>query len=195
MNIAKVKDVKTPTRGTSGSAGLDFYVPNDKMYEITLEPGESTNIPSGIKANIPKGFALIAMNKSGVATKQGLQVGACVIDEDYQGEIHLHVVNIGTSATTIQPGQKLVQMLLIPVLYEEVHEVAVSELFYEVSQRGDGGFGSTGLGTEVTYEVGQNVKLRKPYVANMSVFEVVTAFTGNGSKEDLLNNLDKLREI
>lgn len=145
MNIAKVKDVKTPTRGTSGSAGLDFYVPNDRMYEITLEPGESTNIPSGIKANIPKGFALVAMNKSGVATKQGLQVGACVIDEDYQGEIHLHVVNVSDSATKIQPGQKLVQMLLIPVLYEEVHEVAESELFYEVSQRGVGGFGSTGI--------------------------------------------------
>lgn len=195
MNIAKVKDVKTPTRGTSGSAGLDFYVPEGLEYNITLESGESTNIPSGIKANIPKGYALIAMNKSGVATKQGLQVGACVIDEDYQGEIHLHVVNISDSATTIQPGQKLVQMLLIPVLCEEVHEVPVSELFDEVTQRGDGGFGSTGLGIDVKYEVGQTVKLRKPYAANMSVFEVVTAFTSNGSKEDLLNNLDKLREI
>lgn len=195
MNIAKVKNVKTPTRGTPGSAGLDFYVPENPEYQITLGPGESANIPSGIKANIPKGFALVAMNKSGVATKQGLQVGACVIDEDYQGEIHLHVVNISNSVTTVQPGQKLVQMLLIPVRYEEVVVVAESELFHEVSQRGEGGFGSTGLGTDVKYEVGQTVKLRKPYAANMSVFEVVTAFIGDGSKEDLLNNLDKLREI
>lgn len=144
MKIARIKDVKLPTRGTASSAGLDFYTPNN-MLETELLPGEAVLIPSGIKANIPKGFALIVMNKSGVATKQGLQVGACVVDEDYQGEILIHVTNVRDTKTTIMPGQKIVQMLLVPVLYEEVHEVAESELFDEVSHRGDGGFGSTGI--------------------------------------------------
>lgn len=148
MKIARIRDVKLPTRGTAASAGLDFYTPNN-IPEIELLPGEDALIPSGIKAKLPKGFALIAFNKSGVATKQGLQVGACVVDEDYQGEIHIHVTNVSDTKTTIKPGQKLVQMILVPVSYEDVEEVAENELFTEAdvleSERGEGGFGSTGL--------------------------------------------------
>ena len=71
MKIAKVRDVKTPTRGTTGSAGIDFYIPNDYPDELcTVKPGERFFIPSGIKANVPEEHALIAMNKSGVALKK-----------------------------------------------------------------------------------------------------------------------------
>lgn len=156
MKVSRIKDVKMPTRGTSASAGIDFYTPNS-MLTTELLAGESALIPSGIKARLPQGYALIAFNKSGVATKQGLQVGACVVDEDYQGEIHLHVTNVGTEATTIEPGQKLVQMVLVPVSYEGVVEVPEADLYkveepetpemprYIQSERGEGGFGSTGL--------------------------------------------------
>ncbi len=145
MKILKTRDVKTPTRGTDKSAGLDFYVPNDFPGTHYLATSQSINIPSGIKANIPEGYALIVMNKSGVALKKGLQVGACVVDEDYQGEIHLHVTNIGDEVAEIKPGEKLVQMLLIPVLYAEVEEVHKEEdLFDAETERGSGGFGSTG---------------------------------------------------
>lgn len=148
MKIARIKDVKLPSRGTAASAGLDFYTPNN-MLETELLPGEAALIPSGIKAKLPKGFALIAFNKSGVATKQGLQVGACVVDEDYQGEIHIHVTNVSDTKTTIMAGQKLVQMVLVPVSYMNVEEVAENELFTGPdvleSGRGEGGFGSTGL--------------------------------------------------
>lgn len=148
MKIARIKDVKMPTRGTSRSAGLDFYTPNN-MLQTELSPGEGANIPSGIKVRIPAGFALIVANKSGIALNKGLQVGACIIDEDYQGEVHLHVVNISGSATVINPGEKLVQMLLVPVSYEDAEEVSPEELWAEpeiiVSERGEGGFGSTGL--------------------------------------------------
>lgn len=149
MKIHKVKDVKTPTRGTPGSAGLDFYIPNDFYTNdlagrFFIQPGKSVNIPSGIHVKIPKGYALIAMNKSGVALKKSLQVGACVVDEDYQGEIHLHVVNTGSKLALIKPGEKLVQFLLIPVKYEGVEVVeSLEELFPEESERGEGGFGST----------------------------------------------------
>ena len=98
MRLSRIRDVKLPTRGTTGSAGIDFYFPNDYPESLcTVEPGERFFIPSGIKANVPEGQALIAFNKSGVALKQGLSVGACVVDSDYQGEIHLHLINVGLS--------------------------------------------------------------------------------------------------
>ena len=145
MKIAKVRDVKTPTRGTLGSAGIDFYVPNDYPENLcTIKPGERFFIPSGIKANVPDGYALIAMNKSGVALKKSLMVGACVVDSDYQGEIHLHLVNTGLESATIAPGDKLTQFLLVPVSHCLVKEVPERALFEEASSRGAGGFGSTG---------------------------------------------------
>jgi dUTP pyrophosphatase len=142
MKIQKLRDVKTPNRGTSVSAGIDFYVPED-FDTTTLKPGESVLIPSGIKALVPRGYALIAFNKSGVAVKQGLSVGACVVDEDYEGEIHLHMINTSDKDQVIATGQKLVQFALIPVSYFDVEEVEV--LPSRNTERGAGGFGSTGL--------------------------------------------------
>ena len=146
MKICKIRKVKTPTRGTEGSAGIDFYVPDNYPADIGLiEPGQKVFIPSGIKANVPDGFALIAFNKSGVALKKGLMVGACVVDSDYQGEIHIHLVNTSNTPVAIEAGEKLVQFLLIPVDHCNVETVGESELFSEKSQRGAGGFGSTGI--------------------------------------------------
>ena len=103
MILAKIRNVITPTRGTTGSAGIDFYVPDDYPSALAkIDPGDRFFIPSGIKANVPEGYALIAMNKSGVALKKGLMVGACVVDSDYQGEIHLHLVNTSYKAVTIK---------------------------------------------------------------------------------------------
>ena len=144
MNISKIREVKTPTRGTEKSAGIDFFVPND-FEETTLSPGESVCVPSGIKAKVPEGFALIVFNKSGVALKKNLSVGACVVDEDYQGEIHLHVYNFGRRLENVSPGEKLVQMILVPVFYDTIEEVELSSLFSEETSRGEGGFGSTGV--------------------------------------------------
>ena len=98
MKFAKVKDVKTPKRANNTDAGIDFFVP-ETAGTITLTPGDSCLIASGIKVNVPEGYALVAFNKSGVATKKGLQVGACVVDCGYQGEVHIHLVNIGQEYT------------------------------------------------------------------------------------------------
>jgi len=144
MKISKVRDVKTPTRGTDKSAGIDFFVPDD-FEETPLSPGQSACIPSGIKANVPEGYALVVFNKSGVALKRNLSVGACVIDEDYQGEIHLHVYNFGNKVETVSSGEKLVQMILLPVFYDVLDVVDVQDLFSEETSRGEGGFGSTGV--------------------------------------------------
>ena len=144
MKISKIRDVKTPVRGTEKSAGIDFFVPDDIITPYCVNPRESACVPSGIKANVPAGFALIVFNKSGVALKRNLAVGACVIDEDYQGEIHLHVYNFGTETEVIDRGEKLVQMILLPVFYDEIEEVSEGNLFEKESSRGKGGFGSTG---------------------------------------------------
>lgn len=144
MKVAKVRDVKTPQRGTSRSAGIDFFIPNDCKMDLRINPGDSILIPSGIRAQIPKGYMLTAFNKSGVSTKKNMIVGACVCDEDYQGEIHIHLFNNGPVVQEFAPGDKVVQFILVPVSYDEVEEVPNEELFSEVTERGTGGFGSTG---------------------------------------------------
>jgi dUTP pyrophosphatase len=144
IQIKKVRDVKTPSRGTPESAGLDFYIPKDYIdSEMMLAPGQSLFIPSGIKVRIPNGFALIAFEKSGVAVKQGLTVGAKVVDSDYDGEVHLHLVNTTDKNVFIQPEQKITQFVLLPVVLADVEEVL--EFEERASLRGSGGFGSTGL--------------------------------------------------
>jgi len=146
VKFAKVKNVKSPVRGTSKAAGIDFFVPNDFGNKL-LAPGESILIPSGLHLLIPEGYALVANNKSGVAVKKGLSYGAAVIDEDYQGEVHLHMVNVSSRSTMIESGEKILQFLLEKQEYSTVTEVAsVKELYADVnSERGEGGFGSTGV--------------------------------------------------
>lgn len=122
MKIQKVRPVKTPSRGTPTSAGIDFYIPDD-FQETRLVQGQFILIPSGIKAHIPPGYMWLALNKSGVSTKLGLVVGAQVVDEDYEGEIHLHVVKAARGPITLTPGMKLVQLVLVPVSYEDVEVV------------------------------------------------------------------------
>lgn len=161
MKIAVVRDVKVPTRGTSKSAGLDFYVPND-FKEFTLIVGEDLLIPSGIIANIPEGYMLMAADKSGMASSVsakrmcGMQVkpdmqdtsivvGAKICDEDYQGEIHMHIINCGISNFTVKPGMKLVQFILVPIMYADIEVVDKNDLFESATERGSGGFSSTGI--------------------------------------------------
>ena len=145
MKILRIKDVKMPVRGTGGSAGIDLFVPNDQDV-IVLESGQSAFIPAGIKARVPHGYALVAMNKSGIAANKNLMVGACVIDEDYTGEIHIDLKNVGKDPQQINPGDKIVQLLCLPVNYVTVEEgVSEEDMFGDlVTDRGDGGFGSTG---------------------------------------------------
>ena len=162
MKILKVRNVKTPTRGTDKSAGIDFYVPKD-FKSFLLKPFDDLLIPSGIKANIPEGYMLMAAEKSGVATTKDACIhagrepkpeafisptvlGAKIVDEDYQGEIHIHIINVGCQSITIKPGMKIAQFILVPVLYDTIEEVTSEEELYNgvETQRGKGGFGSTG---------------------------------------------------
>lgn len=165
LKIVKVRDVKTPERGTEFSAGLDFYIPNDfnNGNDYVVEPQTDVLIKSGIRACIPSGFMLMAAEKSGIATSKtamieagntpkssnpdsSLVIGAKIVDEDYQGEIGLHIINVGNRNTVVRPGQKITQFILVPVVYcdVEVHNNP-EDIFAAETQRGTGGFGSTNV--------------------------------------------------
>jgi deoxyuridine 5'-triphosphate nucleotidohydrolase len=140
MEIVKCKNVKTPTY-SAGNAGYDFYVPND--FPLTyLYPGQTLVIKSGIKCNIPVGKVLVAFDKSGVSTTQHIGVIAPVVDECYTGEISLCIQHFGQLMTMIHPGQKLIQFILLDY---SLPELKVVKYINKVTNRGDNGFGSTGL--------------------------------------------------
>ena len=143
MKFAKTRDVKSPTRANSADAGIDFFVPIDYTSQ-EIRKVEKILIPSGIKVDVPEGYALIAFNKSGVALTRELQVGACVIDLGYQGEVHFHLFNYGNNVVWLHPGEKIIQFVLLPLGDPAVEEVKEKDLYTEVSSRGEGGFGSTG---------------------------------------------------
>lgn len=162
MKFAKVRNVKSPERGTGKAAGIDFFVPdfgNGKGFIV--HPGFDVLIPSGIKMNIPEGYMLMAADKSGVVTSKWACIGANrtpkadafesivilgakIVDEDYQGEIHIHLVNVGRAKVHIKPGMKIAQFILVPVSYEGLEEVPEAKLFSQTSERGEGALGSTG---------------------------------------------------
>lgn len=171
IKFLKIRDVKSPERGTPEAAGIDFFVPNyntkfeddfrlknpainydinvdNTAMRIRIRPGQRVLIPSGIKTWMLSHTALIAANKSGVATKKGLIFGAQVVDSDYAGEVHISVINTGTCEVMIETGEKLIQFIHTPVLLTPLKEVDSQEDFdalHDKSQRGEGGFGSTGV--------------------------------------------------
>ena len=129
-----------PTYATSGSAGLDLTLATEES--ITLAAGERRKLPTGIRVEIPRGFEGQVRPRSGLADKHGISLTNCVgtVDSDYRGEVMVLAINHGQEAYTFQPGERVAQMVVMPVPVVEIEEVAsVSE-----SDRGSGGFGSTG---------------------------------------------------
>ena len=146
LKFAKTGNVKSPSRANFGDAGIDFFIPED-FPETILEHGDKVVIPARVKVEIPIGYALIFHNKSGVASKKNLYVGADTIDHGYAGEVHINLINNGVEPQTIAPGDKIVQGILIPVVLSQLIEVEESQLYEDIhvaGSRGAGGFGSTG---------------------------------------------------
>lgn len=130
-----------PHYATPGSAGLDLRACIDTP--VTLKAGETTLIASGIAIHLddPK-YAAMVLPRSGLGHKHGIVLGNLVglIDSDYQGQIFVSVWNRGHAEFTIQPMERIAQMIVVPVLQVEFNVVAD----FVASTRGDGGFGSTG---------------------------------------------------
>ena len=129
-----------PTYGTEYSAGADLY--NLKGSEITVLPGQTVVVKTGISLEIPEGYCGLIFARSGLATKRGLapanKVG--VIDADYRGEIMVALHNHSENAATVEGGERIAQLAIVPFLKADFVETDnLSE-----TVRGEGGFGSTG---------------------------------------------------
>lgn len=160
--------VKKPERD-SGNAGVDFFIPNISEtfikafnekndsenaviseQHICIKPHGRVNIPSGVRSYISTNVALEAQNKSGVATKLGLVYGASTVDANYQGIIHISLINTTDKPISLPFGMKIVQFIprLIDTSPIEVYDNVSFDDFYadfEFSNRGEGAFGSTGV--------------------------------------------------
>jgi len=140
---------KMPIRAHKTDAGMDlFYCPtrvNHELYDegYGIPPGTSKLIPTGLKFEVPKDHMLEIKNKSGIASKKQLVVGACVVDCGYNGEVFVNLHNIGATTRVIEPGQKVAQAVLVPIITCDLEEASEDNLNQSAS-RGDGGFGSTG---------------------------------------------------
>jgi dUTP pyrophosphatase len=148
MRVYKIrKNAKLPHRAHPTDAGMDlFYCPDNEELSshITIDPGSTRLIPTGIKVEVPNNHMLEVKNKSGIAFKQQLVVGACVVDAGYDGELYINLHNIGTRPSTIESGQKVAQGVLIPIVTCEIQEVR-EDCLNQATERGSGAFGSTGL--------------------------------------------------
>ena len=134
-------DFGIPSYQTDGSAGIDLKACINET--IDLVPGETALIPSGIAIHInDPNLAGVILPRSGLGHKHGLVLGNLVglIDSDYQGQIFISCWNRGNKSVLIEPGLRLAQMVFVPV--EQVEFRIVEE--FDVSQRGEGGFGHTG---------------------------------------------------
>tara|TARA_B100001778_G_C18226591_1_gene466949 strand:+ start:152 stop:601 length:450 start_codon:yes stop_codon:yes gene_type:complete len=138
-------DAVMPNRAHPSDAGLDvFFNPKDRL-EVTIQPGNNSLLPIGCKFGIPHGYMLQVCNRSSIAAKRELVVGAHVIDAGYDGEVFVDLHNIGRSAQTIQPGDKIAQLVMVPVVHFRTRTtVGTYEENIAMSRRAAGALGSTG---------------------------------------------------
>lgn len=170
MLFTRIREVKRPGKAHPTDAGIDFYVPDAKAWDdefkdmvvkysrnsdantieftdtgMTVPPNAHVAIPSGIKTIIPPGFGMMFVNKSGIATKLKLDHSACLVDSEYRDEIVMCFFNHNTEPVSIEPGMKITQGLIVPIINLEINEVlnCVYDDMGKDTDRG-GGFGSSG---------------------------------------------------
>lgn len=165
LKFLKTRDVQNPCRAYFDDSGIDFFVPNDlQKIQITptknnglrnsaedkdgnyfvVFPWEGLLIPTGIKLVIPTGFDMVFDNKSWIASKFGLVIGAKVIDASYRWEVHVHLINTGSLPQKVYQGQKIAQGILREVILWQPEEISQNYFTAEEdTMRGQGGFGST----------------------------------------------------
>jgi len=135
------KEIPLPNYSTEGSAGMDLRACLDEA--LTLAPGDTFLIPTGIAIYIEDpGYAALILPRSGLGHKHGIVLGNLVglIDSDYQGELMISAWNRGSTTFTIEPGDRVAQLVLVPVLQTQF--TVVDE--FTSTERGTGGFGSSG---------------------------------------------------
>lgn len=141
INVKKLNDeAKLPCRATADSAGADLCACIDA--DTVLMPGERKLIPTGIAIAVPMGFGGFVFPRSGLSSKFGVSLANCVgvIDSDYRGEVKVPVINHSAEPYTIKDGERIAQLVIMPV---DLCEYGFCDEL-EKTERGEGGFGSTG---------------------------------------------------
>lgn len=131
-----------PTSGSAFAAGYDLYACLSGDGEVTIPAHHTVMVPTGIAVALPEGTFGGVFARSGLASREGLRPANCVgvVDSDYRGEIRVGLHNLSAEPYTVQPGERIAQMIIMPYFAPEIVEVAsLSE-----TDRGAGGFGSTG---------------------------------------------------
>ncbi len=168
IKYSLVRDVTPPHRGTEKSA-IDLFTPffdidfvnkvvelNGESFRdniiwgpfesrILLKPLQRVLIPAGVHFAVPENRALLVCNKSSVSSQRGITKLAELIDEDYQGEVFISIVNTSNKPTFVTEGQKIIQLLLVHTDYATLEEEEKDKLYKEQSARGTGCLGSTGV--------------------------------------------------
>lgn len=142
LNVKKLReDAVLPVRATEGSAGMDLHALVDAP--VTLAPGERSMIPTGLAIALPSSdYVALVFARSGLAIKKGITLSNCVgvIDSDYRGELKVGLINQSKEPYTIEKGERIAQLVIMPVCLPEIAEA--EDL--DETDRGAGGFGSTG---------------------------------------------------
>lgn len=135
------ENAKLPTKGSLGAAGFDIY----SAKEYKLEPGDRVLVETGLRICVPDGFEAQVRPRSGLALKMGITVvnSPGTIDSDYRGPLGVVLINHGDQVLNIQPGSRVAQLVIQPVVSAQMVEVEDDSEF-EASLRGQDGFGSTG---------------------------------------------------
>ena len=141
-------DAKPPTRANPSDAGLDlFFNPESIEAAVRIKPGESKLFQTGIRVGVPHGYMLEIKNRSSVASKRSLLVGACVVDSGYDGEIFVNLHNVGSEEQIVARHDKIAQAVMVPVVHFRALETGTGDLYnwhpITISNRGDGALGST----------------------------------------------------
>ena len=145
VRIYRVRpDAKLPVRAHKTDAGMDFFFCPPENAIRRLQSGDTALLETGVKVEVPPGFMLQIMNKSGIASKMQLITGACVVDEGYDGEIFVNLQNIGKAIQYIEPGQKIAQGVFVRIEKPSLMEIDEDKVYGVSTSRGSGGFGSTG---------------------------------------------------
>lgn len=133
------ENAKVPTQGTARSAACDIYA----VESVTIAPGERVLAPCGFALELPIGFCALILPRSGLGVKHGIgfvnSIG--LIDNDYRGEVKATLINHGDETFKVEVGDRIAQIMIIP--WYSIQWVLIDEL--GETERGDGGFGSTGL--------------------------------------------------
>jgi len=140
------ESAQAPRRANPSDAGMDLAFAPDSGESIVVEAGASVICATGLKFGVPHGYMLQIMNRSSIAAKRSLVVGACVVDAGYDGEVFINLHNIGQHKRVVKPGERIAQAVLVPVLCVNPVEYHYDDLYSRVrvhSSRGDGALGST----------------------------------------------------